>query len=265
MWIDEQKYDFWAKVIVFVAFLVPFSWISAAGAAEITRPVVRATQDNADNQGRTVLVLGLSWHSGFCEIRPKLPECSEQKTDSVDARQFSLHGLWTVGKSYCGVSEALKQGDKKRKWLDMPALALGEDLKVELARAMPGTLSGLERHEWLKHGTCSGEVAADYYARSLRLLAALNGSEVQTLFQSNLGKEIDQSQVQAAFDEAFGPGAGERVRMRCAKDGGRQVITGLAVGLGAVDGEEDLGAMIAAASPTRFGCPKGVVDEAGLQ
>ncbi|MGO7565546.1 hypothetical protein ACC754_41935, partial [Rhizobium johnstonii] len=29
------------------------------------------------------------------------------------------------------------------------------ETKTALAKAMPGTQSGLERHEWVKHGTCT--------------------------------------------------------------------------------------------------------------
>jgi len=89
---------------------------------------------------------------------------------------------------------------------------------------------------------------------------------VRVLFETNLGKSLTQDEIQQAFDTAFGPGAGERVKMRCAKDGDRQVITGLTIGLGATDGAaDDLGALIGAAGTTKFGCTSGIVDEAGLQ
>jgi ribonuclease T2 len=94
----------------------------------------------------------------------------------------------------------------------------------------------------------------------------LNGSEVQKLFEGNLGGTIREDEVKAAFDAAFGPGAGNRVKMRCSKDRDRRVITGLTIGLGEVEGEgDDLATLIAAAKETKFGCAEGVVDEAGLQ
>lgn len=254
-----------AFIPLFFGLFLPLSPVQAV---EVKGTVVHATAevDSKPDPGKTMMILGVSWHSGFCETRPQLPECLKQAAERTEARQFSLHGLWQIRKSYCGVPEALKDQDKKRKWLDMPELALDEGLKVELARAMPGMQSGLDRHEWIKHGTCSGDVAAGYYSRALKLLAALNGSQVQTLFEENLGKVLKQYDIQQAFDSAFGPGAGERIRMRCAKDGERQVITGLTIGLGAVDdADQDLGVMIQAAGTTKFGCPGGVVDEAGLQ
>ena len=223
-----------------------------------------AKQDGNDGSSKTVMILGLSWQPGFCEGRAKAPECKNQSADDVAARQFSLNGLWRVRQTYCGVPDALKDQDKKRKWLDMPELALEEGLKIELARAMPGMASGLERHEWIKHGTCSGDVAADYYSRSLKLLTAVNGSAVGKLFAANLGKALKEADVKAAFETAFGPGAGDKIKMRCRKDGDRQIITGLTIGLGKVDGD-DLTVLIAAAGKTKFGCAEGIVDEAGLQ
>ncbi|MDB5526388.1 MAG: Ribonuclease protein [Rhizobium sp.] len=243
--------------------------MTEAGATETP---ARATDNGIENKAskrepsRTLMILGMSWHSGFCESRSNAPECRNQSADRADARQFSLHGLWRARQSYCGVPDALKEQDKKRKWLEMPELALDEELKVELAKAMPGMASGLERHEWIKHGTCSGDVAADYYARSLKLLAAVNGSAVQALFEANLGKTLKEADIKAAFDQAFGPGAGDKIKMRCRKDGDRRVITGLTIGLGKVDEDgADLAALIAAAGKTKFGCGEGVVDEAGLQ
>lgn len=243
---------------------VPLATLSAAEMPD--RPADDSTADNADNQksSGTVMILGLSWQPGFCEGKANLPECRDQSADDLAARQFSLTGLWRLRQTYCGVPDALKDQDKKRKWLDMPELALGETLKVELAKAMPGMASGLERHEWIKHGTCSGDVAADYYSRSLKMLADVNGSAVGRLFRDNLGKTLKEAEVKAAFETAFGPGAGDKIKMRCRKDGGRQVITGITIGLGKIDGG-DLTTLIAAAGKTKFGCAGGVVDEAGAQ
>jgi ribonuclease T2 len=169
-------------------------------------------------------------------------------------------------KIYCDVETGLRDQDKKKDWLSMPELSLAEDVKLELAKAMPGVASGYDRHQWVKYGTCSGMVVDDYYGRALRMLAVLNGSEVRKLFEDNLGGTIREAEVKAAFDAAFGPGAGNRVKMRCSKDRDRRVITGLTIGLGEVEGEEDdLATLIAAAKETKFGCAEGVVDEAGLQ
>ena len=40
------------------------------------------------------MVLAVSWQPGFCETRPRLPECRSQKKSRYDATHFALHGLW---------------------------------------------------------------------------------------------------------------------------------------------------------------------------
>src|SRR5690606_18904502 len=93
------------------------------------------------------------------------------------------------------------------------------------------TQSGLERHEWTRHGSCYGTDAEEYYADALDLLLALNTSGVAELFAGNIGRKITLQQVREAFDTTFGPGAGERVSMECAPDGNRTIITELTIGL----------------------------------
>jgi ribonuclease T2 len=216
--------------------------------------------------GRTRIVLGITWLPGLCEKMSKTPECRQQTADGDDAREFTLSGLWRVRKTYCGVEAALRDQDKKKDWLAMPELTLASDIKDELATAMPGVASGYDRHQWIKYGTCSGMEADDYYGRALKMLAVINKSEVRQLFEDNLGGTIRADEVKAAFDGAFGAGAGARIKMRCSKDGDRRVITGLTIGLGDLaGGDDDLAALIAAAGETKIGCEEGVVDAAGLQ
>jgi ribonuclease T2 len=91
---------------------------------------------------------------------------------------------------------------------------------------------------------------------------------VGALFAANIGKTLDEAQIKAAFDQAFGAGSGDKVKMRCRKDGGRRLISGLSVGLGPEkDGEKGLGLaeLLKRAKATKFGCPSGIVDAVGLQ
>lgn len=252
-------------LIAFAMFSVLLSSIPSAVSA-ISLESAEKPAERAKSASKTRVVLGISWMPGFCEKSSKTPECIRQTPESVDARQFSLSGLWRVRKTYCGVETGLRDQDKKKDWLAMPELSLADEVKLELAKAMPGVASGYDRHQWVKYGTCSGMVADDYYGRALKMLSLLNGSEVRQLFDDNLGGTIHEEEVKAAFDAAFGAGAGNRVKMRCSKDGQRRVITGLTIGLGELDGgSDDLATLIAAAGETKFGCKEGVVDEAGLQ
>lgn len=224
----------------------------------------------ADAAGRTDYVLAVNWQPGFCETRPRKPECRSQHRDRLDASHFSLHGLWPQPRSkvYCKVSEALRQRDRSGKWASLPALELQKSTRTEMNRAMPGAASHLHRHEWVKHGTCyHGKTAEEYIADSLLVLRTLNGSAVRTLFANNIGATISGAQIRAAFDEAFGAGAGDRVRVSCKQDGRRRIITELTIGLsGDIAPGASLAELIRAARPTKNrGCPSGIVDPVGLQ
>jgi len=219
-------------------------------------------------QERTQFVLAISWQPAFCETRPDKPECESQTEDRFDAGNFALHGLWPQPRSrdYCGVDEATVRADQNGDWHELPEPELTAELRADLQVAMPGTQSGLERHEWIKHGTCYDGDAETYFADSLDMLAAINDSAVAQLFASAIGQRLTQAEIRAAFDTAFGQGAGERVRVSCADDGDRRLITELTIGLtGEINGAESIADRLMDARPTEGGCDGGVVDKVGLQ
>ncbi len=210
-------------------------------------------------------VLALSWEPAFCETRPKVPECRTQTAERIDAAQFSLHGLWPEG-AYCGVDDAVRADDEAHRWDELPEVELPIAQQARLDAAMPGTQSGLERHEWIKHGTCSGTDQMGYYAASLALTDAVNASGLPQLFAGSLGMSLNASRIADAFDEAFGAGTGERVTLECVSDGSRRLISGIRITLeGTITPTPDLGALARAASPRSGGCRGGVVDPVGLQ
>ena len=216
----------------------------------------------------TQYILAINWQPAFCETLPGKPECERQTEDSFEATHFTLHGLWPQPRDneFCGVSEDDRWASENGRWRNLPEVRLSRELRAELDEVMPGTLSGLDRHEWTKHGTCYGASQEEYYRDATDLMLALNTSAVADLFAANIGRKITLRQVREAFDAAFGAGAGERVRMACEADGNRTIITELTIGLtGTIDGPDDLAALITAASPTEGGCSSGMVDPVGLR
>ena len=217
-------------------------------------------------QQRTQYVFAISWQPAFCEGHANRDECTTQTADRFDASHFALHGLWPQRVDYCGVARDTQLADKDGKWSALPALQLTDATRQKLAQMMPGTQSLLDRHEWIKHGTCYGEKSDLYFTDALAMLEAVNASAVRELFAGSIGKELTQQQVRAAFDTAFGKGAGERVRLACDRDGDRTVITELTIGLtGEITGPGDFKRLTMAARPTDGGCNKGIVDAVGLQ
>lgn len=216
-------------------------------------------------------VLAVSWQPAFCETQAGLrkSECKTQTPQRFDASHFALHGLWPQPGSniYCSVPPDQIAASKDGKWHRLPDPELLPETRGELARVMPGATSHLDRHEWIKHGTCfGGETAEAYFSRSIALLNELNESRAREIFASNVGSEISNAAIRQAFDEAFGEGAGKRVRVSCKRDGSRELIVELTIGLaGRIDGQTSLAELIAASEPTDSGCPRGIVDPAGLQ
>ncbi len=149
----------------------------------------------------------------------------------------------------CGGSQARDTS------IDLPGPVL-----ADLTVAMPGVQSGLHLHEWPKHGACyeddktgpdAGADPEEYFTETMGLLEQLNASPVQALFEENIGEVLSKAQIEAAFDAAYGAGAGDRVLIRCSNASGGRIITELWIGLkGDIAPSSDLGDLISAAPPT---------------
>jgi ribonuclease T2 len=245
------------------------------GTAAAPQPDEGTAQGNQQEGGqqkgtpqRTQYVLAASWQPAFCETKPDKVECRTQTPERFDASHFALHGLWPQPRtvSYCRVERPQIEDDKAGRWDQLPAVALEPATAEELNKVMPGTQSHLERHEWTKHGACYGTAADEYFTDALALMRALNGSAVQELFASHAGQFLSFADISKAFDQSFGAGAGRRVRMQCARDNGRLIISELTIGLtGNITPQSSLADLIAAAQPTKSECPGGIVDVAGQQ
>ncbi len=214
-------------------------------------------------------LLAVSWQPAFCEQRFDRPECASQTQTRYDASHFSLHGLWPGPRSrtYCNISKEFVAIDKKGRWGKLPDLRLDPSLLSKLSQVMPGTRSFLQRHEWIKHGSCHEKGSTNGYFRdSLRLMNELNSSAVQQLFAANIGKFLRSDKIQSAFDETFGAGAGDRIKIKCSRDGNRQLIREITIGLyGKFEEDVSMKQLIQNARPTATGCKGGIVDRAGLQ
>ncbi|RRI07008.1 ribonuclease [Mesorhizobium tamadayense] len=229
------------------------------------------TKPSQPGSGKPEYVFALSWQPAFCETKASKPECKAQNPNEFDASHFTLHGLWPQpnGNFYCQVSAGDKANDNPAHWGDLPPVDLDANTRAELDQVMPGTASKLERHEWIKHGTCYGKGQQEYFSDALNLMRAVNASPVRDLFTKNIGKQLTSDQIRDAFDQAFGKGAGDRVRVSCLVDpsSGRRLIGELTLGLsGPVGPDTKLADLLTASAPTgKAGCPKGTVDAIGFQ
>jgi ribonuclease T2 len=214
-------------------------------------------------------VLAISWQPAFCEGRPEKTECRTQSENRFDASNFTLHGLWPQpsSRAYCGVARSDIAADKSGNWDALPPVTLEASTRSALEKIMPGTMSSLDRHEWVKHGTCVDGMSADgYFARAIALVDQVNQSKLQALFASRVGQEVTIDEIRTALDAALGRGAGQRVRVSCKRDRNRNLIPELTIGLaGEISEKPAIGQLIAAAEPTKPGCPAALVDQVGPQ
>ena len=208
-------------------------------------------------------LLALSWHNAFCQTHRYKKECKRRITQLLGSRRsddrFVLHGLWPQprSKAYCGVPRHLIILDKRKQWHKLPEPPLSKETQKRLAEVMPGYGSGLHRHEWIKHGTCSGKDAEHYFKDAIALTEEINSSPIRDFFVKKRGKIADLAQIRLLFDRAFGKGAGRRVALQC-KSG---LITELWLDIGSEG--NDLSSLLKQGKPIRSRCKRGRVDEAG--
>lgn len=95
-------------------------------------------------------VLALSWSPGFCELEGDGRGRDREQCAPGARLGFVVHGLWPQNErgfpSDCG-----------------PAGRTPSRIAMEQAAGLFPS-EGLARHEWRKHGTCSGSSPSDYFA-----------------------------------------------------------------------------------------------------
>jgi ribonuclease T2 len=108
-------------------------------------------------------MLALTWAPGFCAANPRAAGSDECAHPTAWSREnLGLHGLWPQWSSYC--SPGAHADQECRDWPSLPAPSIRDPgVQQRLATMMPGLDTHLDRHEWAKHGTCSGLTADAYF------------------------------------------------------------------------------------------------------
>ena len=216
-----------------------------------------ANQPKAENSAAVSQqnLLALSWHNAFCETHRYRKECKTSRNSG----NFTLHGLWPQpkGKVYCGVPKRYVIADREGRWHQLPEPKLTAQTYEKLLEVMPGAVSNLHRHEWIKHGTCYGTDEETYFTHAIALAQEVRRSAVARLFRTHAGKRLRIEQVRKAFDQSFGRGIGSRVELRCQ----RGMITEVWLHLGKSD--TTLAQALKEGGPVKSRCRYGIVDRAG--
>ncbi|MBA3446902.1 MAG: ribonuclease T2 [Pseudaminobacter sp.] len=118
-------------------------------AAEADTPEAAAAPANLpEGKGFDFYVLALSWSPSYCEVEGE--DANRQQCSSGRPYGFVVHGLWPQFER--GYPESCPTGEE----------SVGNSALRTLYDIMPS--AGLIRHQWRKHGSCSGLSQSDYFA-----------------------------------------------------------------------------------------------------
>ena len=216
-------------------------------------------------------ILALSWQPAFCEYNMGKPECGALDEGDFAATNLTLHGLWPNAADgdhpfYCGVTASDRRVDEAGDWCALPAPGIDQATQSALAETMPGSRSCLDRHEWVKHGTCTGFGGDAYFDTSLHLLREVEATQLANLLRANIGREVSRRELLQAWERDFGPGTAKALEIVCRRDGPRGSLTEIRLALRRDMLEEPLsGSMLfLEGPPPHGGCPTEIyIDPAG--
>lgn len=174
----NRLYKAIATMIV-AGLFASFNWIRRCGKEETTAVAVPQNQliNSADTKnsrktfrsGEHVWVLALSWSPEFCYQKSK-EGSSDKFSQCAENKAFVVHGLWPEKE----VSHCLSENE-----ISQRALQEASDVFAD---------KGLMRHEWKKHGACSGLNSDEYFSKAEAAFRALN-LETENSQEKTLDKE----------------------------------------------------------------------------
>ena len=257
-WVDESCFNDISKAVNDENKVAPQTKKTFTKSVKSSSEVQKTTDKLFHSTAKQNL-LAISWQNAFCQTHQYKKECKSMGIKDFGATHFVLHGLWPQPRNnqYCNVSKKEVGKDKNKQWHKLNKLDLNTTVRSELSKFMPGYSSNLHKHEWVKHGTCYGTTANNYYSNAMVLLTQVNESAVQKYFKLNIGKTVRLKEVRQVVDKAFGKGAGEHVTMNC----NRGLITELWFHIG--NGEDDLKGLLLKGEKPKSRCHKGRVDAVG--
>jgi ribonuclease T2 len=132
--------------LALIAAAIAFGWDFVGDVGDRSEPVP-AESDVPVGTGFDFYVLSLSWSPSYCEAEGE--DANRQQCAAGRPYAFVVHGLWPQFEQ--GYPENCPTDEDR---VDNATLRTLYDL-------MPS--AGLIRHQWRKHGSCSGLAQADYF------------------------------------------------------------------------------------------------------
>lgn len=163
----------------------------------------RQPQNDADNalsigHGFDFYVLAMSWSPGYCAAEGDRANPQQCGADAEFA--FIVHGLWPQFER--GWPEFCETG---------APLSVSRDQAEQMAEIMPS--AGLMRHQWTKHGSCTGLSQPDYFAVTR---AAFERIAVPKAFERrDEATSLSPDEIETAFQDANPDLPGDAIAVTC--------------------------------------------------
>ena len=110
-------------------------------------------------------------------------QCEDPSDADYRATPLTVHGLWPNRKNV--------SANRQPSSCSTERLSLSPGLRQTLAVYMPGIADGLERHEWEKHGVCSGLSPEEYFGKVAAIAEQANATIGAVLREKGLlGREM---------------------------------------------------------------------------
>lgn len=162
-------------------------------------PKVQPKPKSAKGDG---YILALTWSPAFCVSEDPEGETAQCRIGA--AKGLLVHGLWPESRSgsaeYCNTSEPER---------------LPDDLAKRVRGYMPDL--GLARHEWKKHGSCSGLSQRDYFNTMERAYRAFNQPSV--LEQVSYSRTLSRNDVVKSITKANPALPANAIALQCGRKG----------------------------------------------
>jgi ribonuclease T2 len=212
---------------------LPRSVEATAAAAETARNGRRCERVGEQWGGSGEWILALTWSQGFCAANPEKGDTDQCTHPSSFARQnLVLHGLWPQWDSYCYAEP--RPAEECRSWDRLPAVPITDArVAARLREVMPGAGHGLDRHEWNKHGNCSGMSADAYFGLAESLVDAANATALAGVIRAHVGGVVSVAELCDAARRDFGEEGARAVSLEKTRAQGERtpVLTGLWIAL----------------------------------
>ncbi|WP_162276182.1 ribonuclease T2 family protein [Pseudomonas antarctica] len=168
----------------------------------ILSATVWALDDNEEitpsEAGSQYWVYTVTWQPSFCLQNPKTAGCESPP------EKFLTHGIWPYNNStpeknnrhpaFCNTAPGCEQG----KECEISAGNLEQIAhEPEIAAWVTANPEGMFKHEWKKHGTCSGKAVQDYFNDIVRLRPAVQYDQAK--FATWVGGSVMFDELKTAF------------------------------------------------------------------